>query len=218
MAFSTPNPSTTAQSQVVLRNSVQPSTRSWTTPAVGAEVRFGSLTGSSRTAATSQVAASAASAQPGPTPTTRSAAIVGPSTISAPRTIESSTLADWSWARGTSCGIIPCIAGKDAADDVPLTASMTTRCQSSACPVITRYAASPCDSAEIALETWMTRRRSTRSAITPPSSRKTTIGTLRAASTWPRAVALSSMASTAKASAIGAIIEPAMLTAREAKK
>ena len=64
----------------------------------------------------------------------------------------------------------------------------------------------------------MTRRRSTRSAITPPRSRKTTIGTLRAASTCPRAVALSSIASTAKASAIGAIVEPQRFTDREAKK
>ena len=65
--------------------------------------------------------------------------------------MESSTLADCSWARGTSCGTIPCIAGNEAADDVPLTASITIRCQSSACPVMTSQAASACETTEMTL-------------------------------------------------------------------
>ena len=67
------------------------------------------------------------------------------------------------------------------------------------------------------LEVWMTRVRPNRSASTPPTSRKTTIGMLCAASTTPRAVGESLICSTAKASATGAIRAPIRLTMREAK-
>ena len=80
--------------------------------------------------------------------------------------------------------------------------------QSSACPVITRQAIAPWVSAEATLDTWSTSVRGKRSAITPPQSSSTTIGMVCAASTCPSAVAESVMSSTAKASAMLAIIVP----------
>ncbi len=59
--------------------------------------------------------------------------------------------------------------------------------------------------------------RGNRSAITPPNSRKSTIGTVRAARTWPSALAEPVRSSTAKVRAIPAIIEPSVLLNREAK-
>jgi hypothetical protein len=58
--------------------------------------------------------------------------------------------------------------------------------------------------------------RGNRSATTPPKSRKTTIGTVCAASTWPRAAAEPVRSRTAKASATVAIVLPRVLTNREA--
>ena len=55
------------------------------------------------------------------------------------------------------------------------------------------------------------------SAITPPASRKTTSGTLCAASTMPSADADPSTSSTANASATEAIELPRVFTNREAK-
>lgn len=62
----------------------------------------------------------------------------------------------------------------------------------------------------------MTSVRPKRSAMTPPANRKTTIGTLIAASTVPSALGESLTSSTAKASATLAMVPPAMLTSREA--
>ncbi len=109
------------------------------------------------------------------------------------------------------------IAGKLIADTVPLTTSRTMTIQRSAVPLITRNATIPWVAADITLETCSTRVRGNRSATTPPKSRNSTIGAVRAASTCPRAAAESVMSSTANASATPAIIEPRVLLKREAK-
>ena len=54
----------------------------------------------------------------------------------------------------------------------------------------------------------MTVERENRSATTPPTSRNTTIGTKRAASTSPSALAEPVRSSTAKVSAMGAMAVP----------
>jgi hypothetical protein len=122
--------------------------------------------------------------------------------------MENSTLACCSWARGTSWGSMPAIAGKLAADTVPLTTSRTITIHSSATPVITSAATVPWVSALSRAVTQITRVRSNRSASTPPKSRNTTIGTVWAARTKPRALAESLIVSTAKARATETIIDP----------
>ena len=158
------------------------------------------------------MSASTASAQPPPAPTTSQAATVGPMIRSAPRETAWSRLACWSRSRGTSCGISATNAGQISAATVPLKAWSTTSIHSSARSVMTRYAAAPWLAASA---TWPTRRISTRgsrSAITPPTSRKTTIGIVLAASTMPSAPAESVTSRTANASATGAMVEPTRLT------
>ena len=63
--------------------------------------------------------------------------MVGPSMRSAPRIIDWSTLACWSSSRGTSCGIMPAIAGSTSAKVMPLSASSAISIQSSAMSVMT---------------------------------------------------------------------------------
>ena len=175
---------TTTHSQVVLRKYVHPARRSWIAEVFSASAgRGGIRTGSRKSAASSQVSASTANAQPAPTPTTRAAATDGPRIVRVPRDIESSRLAGCRSFFATSCGTIPCIAGKAIAIVVPLSASRTTRCQISACPVMTSAAAAAWVTAEATLLSCSTSRRGNRSAITPPTSRNTTIGMVCAATT-----------------------------------
>ncbi len=164
------------------------------------------------------MAASTASAQPGPRPTTSSALTVGPRIVSADRASDIRALARCSSERGTSCGMMLAIAGKLAAETVPCTTLRATSIHSSAAPVITSAAIRPWVIAEAMLDTWMTTLRGNRSAITPPHSRSRTIGMLCAARTRPRAPGSSSVIfRTANASATDAIALPSMLTKREAK-
>jgi len=72
---------------------------------------------------------------------------------------------------------------------------------SSAVPVITRNATAPWVRAVNTPETCMIRALGSRSAITPPKRRKTTIGMVWAARTRPSAVAESVISNTAKARA-----------------
>ena len=216
MKFSAPNASTITHSQVVPRNSDQPSRSSPMKPERSAGSGTGTRTPVRIAAETSQADASTASAQPGPTVTTSAAAMVGPSTTSAPRAIDISTLACCSCSRGTSWGSTAAIAGNVAAARVPLSAASTRKCQCSTLPVITSSARAPCASPAPVLHTRITRARPKRSATTPPTSRNTTIGMLWAASTWPSATDESSSSSTANASATPAIVVPDMLTTRAA--
>ena len=160
---------------------------------------------------------SIATAQPAPTVTTSRPPTAGPSTETIPRCIEISTLAGWSWWRGTSCGITLASAGKLIAATVPLIALSTASCHSSAVPLITRPAIASWVTPARTLETWMTSVRPNRSAITPPASRNSTSGMLCAASTIPSAEGELLTSSTAKASAMPPIVEPAPLTRREKK-
>ncbi len=134
-----------------------------------------------------------------------------------PRTSDIRAFARWSWSRGTSWGSMLAMAGNPMAENRPCTALIVTSIQISAVPVITSSAMLAWVQPEATLETWSTNARGNRSAITPPQSRNTTIGTVWAASTQPRTVAESVISSTAKASATLAIMLPRVLTNREAK-
>ena len=74
----------------------------------------------------------------------------------------------------------------------------------------------PWVSADSTLAVRTTVERENRSETTPPTSRNSTIGMVRAASTRPRAPAESVRSSTAKASAIGAMVDPAVDVTRAA--
>ena len=167
-------------------------------------VRCGSLTGSSRTAATSQVAASTARAQPGPTVDDEQGGDRwgrGPSARRGP-----SRAARWPAGAGRAApaaGSSPASRGRTRPTAVPLTASRTTSVPELGVPGDDQVRRQrPATAPRSALDDLDHQVRGSRSAITPPSSRKSTIGTVRAASTWPRAVArVRSRSSTAKASA-----------------
>ncbi len=109
------------------------------------------------------------------------------------------------------------IAGNEIAETAPWTAVSAISIHSSAVPVITRKARKPWEAADATLDTCSTRVRGNRSEITPPHSSSTIIGIVCAASTCPSAGAESVMSSTAKASAMLAIITPSVLTNRDAK-
>ena len=177
----------------------------------------GTVTGSSRSAERNHIAALLASAQPDPRVTTSSAPVVGPRTVRPLRVSESRALAGWSWARGTSCGTMLAIAGNEIAETAPWTAVSAISIHSSAVPVMTRNARKPWEAADATLDTCSTRVRGNRSEITPPHSSSAIIGIVCAASTCPSAKAESVMSSTAKASAMLAIITPSVLTDRDAK-
>jgi hypothetical protein len=74
----------------------------------------------------------------------------------------------------------------------------------------------PWVSADSRFEVRTTAERENRSETTPPTSRKSTIGRVRAASTRPRPLAEPVRSSTANASAIGAMVEPAVDVTRAA--
>ncbi len=82
---------------------------------------------------------------------------------------------------------------------------------------MTRYAASPCVTAEMTWQVWMTATLGNRSAATPPMRRKTKVAVTRAAMTCPRASAEPVMWRTAKAMATVTIADPACETVRAAK-
>ena len=161
--------------------------------------------------------ASTNSAHPAPTVTTSRAPTVGPRMARLPRTSDIRALAGCSWSRGTSCGITLAMAGNDIAESSPWKALSTITIQSSAVPVITSSARVAWRRPEKMLETWMTSVRGNLSAMTPPQSRNTTSGIVCAARTCPRAVAESVISSTAKASAMGAMVLPMVLAERDAK-
>ena len=184
IALRKPNASTMTHSQVMERNSVQPSRSSCSVLLRSAGAGFGGIvTGVSRSAATSHVNASTASAQPDPTVTTSSAPTVGPMIVRPPRDSDSSALALCSCSRGTSCGTMLAIAGNEMADTSPCTADSAMTIQSSAVPVITRNAMAPCVNADVRFDSCSTTARGKRSATTPPKSRNSTIGIVCAAST-----------------------------------
>ncbi len=170
-----------------------------------------------QTAASSQVRASTATAQPEPTVTTNTAPTLGPMIIRPLRLKPSRTFACCKDRRSTISGTTPNIAGKVKATMVPFSASNTMRDQISAVPLISSIATIAWVSADSRCETCRIVLRLTRSATTRPSSMKTAIGMLRAASTQPRSLAESLMSSTANASAIGAIVVPRTELVRPAK-
>ena len=230
IAFSSPNAATTTQSQVVPRNSRQPSRSSVSVdvavvagvagmPGTSASARRAACrrTGRRSTAATSQVAASASTAHPDPTVTTSRVPRLGPAIVVRPRDALSRALAGWSWSRGTSVGTMAAIAGKPTPDAPPATACSTRSSHSSAVPVSSSTAVAPWAAALVRFEACSTNERGRRSARTPPKSSTTIIGTVRAASTCPSVVADPPRSSTAKAIATEAAVTPRKVTVRDAR-
>src|SRR5262249_42793757 len=108
----------------------------------------------------------------------------------------------WSSDLGTVCGVRPLAAGKKNALLAPLTAARAAICQIRACPEKRSAATVAWLRSLSTFDATITRFRGSRSAQMPPSSRKTTTGSVRAASTKPRSAFESVRSSTAKASAM----------------
>jgi hypothetical protein len=108
------------------------------------------------------------------------------------------------------------MAGMVNADTVPLRASMATSVHRLAEPVMTSTATTVWVAPDNRFAVRMTAVRENRSETTPPMRMNSTIGTVRAASTRPSAVAEWVIASTAKVRATGAIADPAVETTRAA--
>jgi hypothetical protein len=99
-------------------------------------------------------------------------------------------------------------AGLKNAEAVPWTAWSAASCQMWASPATSSAAIAPWLAKRTASAPTMTPRRGRRSPTTPPTSRKATSGTVRAASTMPRSEADPVSSSTANASATGTIPSP----------
>ncbi len=108
--------------------------------------------------------------------------------------------------------MIDCRAGKVKASAVPFSASRQMSIQISAVPVMTRAAAAAWVTPSRVAPSRITTVRDTRSATTPPSSRKRIVGIVLAASTKPRSAAEFEIDSTAKARATPDIVVPTRFT------
>ena len=107
-----------------------------------------------------------------------------PPTISEPlRPSPSMAFAGCSFDSGTVCGTIPLEAGKKNAELAPATAVSAATCQICACPEKSRIAIAAWLAPETRFETTITRCRGSRSDQIPPTSRNTSVGIERAAST-----------------------------------
>ena len=115
------NWSTIAQSQVLERNSRQPTASSCRKLGARSRTTSGSRISAISAAARRNVAASTAIAQPGPNPATRKPATAAPPIIAVFIASWISAFACWSREAGTVCGITPDEAGKKNADAAPLT-------------------------------------------------------------------------------------------------
>ena len=171
-----------------------------------------------KTAPTPNVAASIAIAQPAPATATSAPPSAAPTTAVLFRTRRSMAFACWIRSAGTVCGTIPADAGKKKADTNPFKAAIVSRCHSSARPVSSSTASSPCVAMLARFDPTMTAFRGSRSAQIPPTRRKITCGTDRAARTRPRSVFDPVTSSTAKARAVFAIAFPRNDTARPPKR
>ena len=134
---------------------------------------------------TRKVAASNANAQPAPTPSTSAVASAGPTNSATVSSVPSAARAGWISVSGTVCGTSPVSAGRKNASAVPKHASITAMCQISTVPVKMRTASRACRPKRMRSVVTTTRWRGSRSAHTPPMSRKPTSGTAWQASTIP---------------------------------
>lgn len=210
----TPNAATTTQSQARVTNACHPSIRSRSTLLCS---RFGCSAALIRTkpknrAATAKLAASMAIPQADPSPATRIPAAATPSRLAALAPMRANAFAGTSWSAGTVCGTSATDAGNANALSVPLTADSTASKATESVRANTSTATTPCVAALARLDPTRMTLRGTRSATTPPSSKKITFASERAPTTMPRLVAEPVRSSTAKASATGAIALPSRLT------
>jgi hypothetical protein len=153
------------------------------------------------------VAASTAIASAGLPAATRIAPMAGPAIWSTLFASPISALASCSRASLAACLMSPIWAGRENAAATPNTVWRKAIFQTSAVPLNSRIAVRTC--AEPLMTSLPTRivRRGIRSANTPPSRSRMTIGTSRASMTMPRSVALPNP-STANASATFDMPEP----------
>ena len=123
-----------------------------------------------------------------------------------------------SWRRSslTASRTIPVVAGREKAAAMPNTACSKPTFQTLAVPANSSTAVTTCAEPLTRSHPIRITRRGSRSAKTPPSRRKITIGISRASSTMPRSVA-PPKSSTAKASATIAMPEPSVDTVTDAR-
>ena len=138
-------------------------------------------------AARTDAAASTASAAPAPTAATSTPAAAEPSTIAAVRLRFSRALPAWSWSAETTRGSIAWPAGTKNAVVAPTTTAATSRCQNWSEPVRVRTARIATTPPRSRPDPSIVVRAEKRSLAAPPTSMRTAIGMLAAASTDPTA-------------------------------
>lgn len=164
------------------------------------------------------VAASAASPQPGPTPATSRPPTDAPAIIAALMPSRLTALACLRTCSGTVWASNAEVAGKANALTTPLIDPRIASQVTVASPVSTKVATAPWLNAANAHDHTITTCRGRRSATSPPKRVNTTFATDRAPTTRPRSRAEPVRSSTAKASAIGATALPSMFTTRPAAR
>ena len=182
-ALTTPNWSTIAQSHVREVNSRQPSERSAKKFVLSIRSVLGIRIAAVSSAATPNEAASIAIPVAGLVAWTTRPAIAPPMMIEPLRPSRSRAFAGCSFDSGTVCGTIPLEAGKKNAELAPATAVSAATCQICACPEKSRIAIAAWLAPETMFETTITRWRGSRSDQIPPTSRNSSVGIARAAST-----------------------------------
>ena len=114
---------------------------------------------------------------PGPTAATRSPANTAPSVMDTLIASPLSALACCSLGALTTCGMRPTAAGLKKASQMPMPTWSSTRCHTSATPAMSSAAVVHCRAKRRKSATSMTFWRGSRSAHTPPMSRKMASGT-----------------------------------------
>ena len=196
-------------SQRRLTTSRHPSARSPMNEPCSAAGKAGMARRSRKMALTAKLAASMAKIQPAPITATTMPATIGPAMCAVLCDRFRRALPACSRDGLMVCGMRPMIAGPKKADAAPLTRAPARKTHSSPPPVRIATARPAWTAARMTSEPTMSSRRGTRSAHTPPTSRNSTRGTMKAAITKPRSAAESLMPSTAKTSATPDSASPA---------
>ena len=155
---------------------------------------------------------------PGPASATRTPARLGPATTAADRAALSNALALTRSSGGASSTVSPLSAGVKTASPVPRAIASRMNTHNAGCPASTAPASAACAAQRAASAPSMTGRRPIRSARTPPPSMNSTCGTIPAARTTPRSLAVPPPSSTAKDTASADIEVPRSEVAYPAKK
>ena len=164
-------------------------------------------------AATANVVASTAIAQPGPTAATRTPPRLKPTTAVLVCSRPRNATAEPRSSAGTVRRVIAAEEGWLSAPRHPLTAPITASVGIVAHPPISSAATRPCVIVHAAAEPSIMILRDTRSPSTPPSSTVTTSASANAPTTTPRSVGDPPRSSTANARATGVMALPRLLVA-----